>query len=190
MTKINDYYWQLPHRVEPDDPPEIAILQEEFSMPVVTALQLAMDEMGYHLAGSDIVVPPDTEVTFARRENFYRANIYFTRYLTPEIMTRVHLQHHDFSQYVDSTPRHLFYVNLDRFKLADTSRRIPEVAWPGRLHSRMSSEQGPSLHHEGGEEQLWLYDTTAELNDLLALLLNKFEDMGRLWLEDSATMHG
>src|SRR5690606_37551006 len=59
MTKINDYLWHLPHEPLPDDPPEIARLQEAFSAPLVATVEGALDEMGYRLSSSDILVRLD-----------------------------------------------------------------------------------------------------------------------------------
>lgn len=180
MTKITDYLWSLPHEPESDDPPEVAMLQEAFRDPVVATLQGPLEAMGYELEGSDVVIKLDERVDYTY--DTYYANVRFLRYLLPDVITRVHLQHAEWGLLLPEAETHLFFINLDRFKvLGPTQHLVP--AWPGRLHTRMSALPGDVFEHDG-PDQIWQYASTEELAQLLDLFLDKFERLGRPWLEN------
>jgi hypothetical protein len=80
---------------------------------------------------------------------------------------------------------HVFYVNLDRFKVQDAYMTLVPN-WEGRLHTRMSNKPGNVLHHDG-PDQIWAYGNPDELAWLLELFVDKFERLGVPYLE---RLHG
>lgn len=186
MTKINDYLWHLPHEPLPDDPPEIARLQEAFSAPLVATVEGALAEMGYRLSSSDILVRLDDRLD--NTADTYYANVRFIAYLQPDVLTRVHFEHGEWATFLADSELHRYTINLDRFKVRDPYTQVAVPAWGGRLHTRVSNRTGDVLHHDG-EDQIWTYTSEAELTGQLRQFLDKFERAGRAWLEDPATMY-
>ncbi len=189
MTKVNDYLWEIPHEPLPDDPPEVAVLQRVFNLPLARALVEPLGEIGYTLTSSDVLIPPDSDVTLDRRENYFRANVRFARHPRPDIVLRVHFEHANWSHRLAQASHHTFYINLDRFKLTDVTLRIPEPAWPGRLHTRMSSLPGTGLHYEG-DDQEWFFTEEGGMDIQIARFLDKFRRLGDPWLSDERTYGG
>jgi hypothetical protein len=179
MTKITDYLWQLPHEPLADDPPEIEALQREFNQPLVDALSEPLGGLGYDLRSSDVVVKLDERLDNTR--DTYYANLRFIKYLAPDILTRVHFQHDEWALFLPDCHTHIFYVNLDRFKIQDAYMTLVPN-WEGRLHTRMSSRPDNVLHHNG-PDQLWAYRSPDEMTWLLELFLDKFERLGVPYLE-------
>ncbi|MGF1507619.1 MAG: hypothetical protein ACFB51_21205 [Anaerolineae bacterium] len=182
MPRINSYLWELPHTPEADDPADIAALQAAFSQPVITHVEAPLGVLGYALRSSDIIVPPDKQVMMAELADVYKANVRFIKYLTPDIIARVHYEHDEWALRLPQSEQHIFVIILDRFRLADPSTMMPEPAWEGRLNSRVSSLPGEMLHYSG-RDQLWSYTTPGELTDLLNRFLQKFTQAGVAWLE-------
>lgn len=188
MTKVNDYLWQLPHEPAFDDPPDISALISAFNAPVLALIEGPLADRGYQLSASDIIVPPDSEVhLFAEMGKLYRANLRFVRYLSPEIMLRVHFETMPWSVGLPTATRVSYVINLDRFKLSNLQTRQPESGWPGRLHTRVSSRPDAALHHEG-DDQVWNFSHSAELQSQLHLFLFKFSQYGDAYLSDPSTM--
>lgn len=185
MTKVNDYLWHLPHTPAMDDPPDVIALQQSFNLPLTDALESPLAELGYELRISDIAVHLDTKPEAGRR-NTYRANIRFIHYLQPDVIARIHIEHTEWASFLMSSDNHTFFINLDRFKVADTYTQVAIPAWPGRLHTRLSNLPGDALHHDG-EDQLWQFSSAAELEQLTELFLDKFTRLGKPWLEDYST---
>ena len=183
MTRINDYLWHLPHPATADDPPDIHALQGAFNAPLVAALEGPLAALGYSLSSNDIAVQLDSREAYA--QDTYRANIRFICYLEPDVIARVHFEHVEWAHFLVGSETHRYFINLDRFKLADPDNQIPLPAWSGRLHTRMSSL--PDRLHHDGEDQLWAYGSALELDAQLHLFLDKFDRQGRRWLEDRAT---
>lgn len=183
MTRVNDYLWQLPHEAEADDPPDIAALIEAFNQPFIDLLGEPMAAHGYTLSGSDVMVKLDEEPedTTAAATTYY-ANVRFVKYLTPNIMTRVHFEHNTWALLMPKPEMHQFFVNLDRFKIVDATKQVVP-SWEGRLHTRLSSTPGDVLFFED-MDQIWTYRSSAELDQLLALFVEKFEALVIGWLED------
>lgn len=179
MTKLTDYMWALPHEPGNDDPPEIAALQEAFNAPIVKALEGPMTALGYQLDTSDIVVKLDDRIDNTR--DTYYANVRFLHYLTPEIIVRAHFEHGEWALFLPTPDTHTFFINLDRFKIIPPSQYMVP-AWPGRLHLRLSNRADDTLEHDG-PDQVWSYTSVQELEELLALFLDKFERLGRFQLE-------
>lgn len=181
MTRINDYLWHIPHTLEAGDPPEIQSLQQAFNRPIADAVQGPLGEMGYELTSSDIAVRLDERVDNTR--DTYYANVRLIRYLQPDIIARIHFEHMEWATFLTDSAVHRYAINLDRFKIADpaTQRLIP--AWPGRLHTRMSSQPIDVLHHRG-EDQIWTFTYPGEFEQQLQLTLEKFANLGRAWLEN------
>lgn len=187
MTRINDYLWHLPHDPLPDDPPDVALLQSAFNAPVVAAVERALEAAGYRLASSDVVVRLDDRLDHTA--DTYYANVRFIAYLEPDVLARVHFEHFEWAHFLADHETHRFAINLDRFKVQDPRTQVAVPAWPGRLHTRMSAVPGDSLHPQG-QDQVWTYTTPAELSDLMLRFLDKFERLGRPWLENRSTMAG
>ena len=185
MTRINDYLWELPHSALPDDPEEVLLLQQEFNSPLVAALEGPLRDMGYELKSSDVAVRLDER--FDRTLDTYYANVRFIRYLRSEVITRVHFQHTAWGLVLPSHHEHRYYINLDRFKIADPVTQTLVPAWSGRLHTRMSNRPGDILEHNG-EDQIWCYLSAEDLEQQLQLFLDKFARLGRPWLENPAML--
>ncbi len=183
MTRINDYLWHLPHPASADDPPDVSALQQAFNAPVAAALEEPLAALGYALSSSDIAVQLDSREAYA--QDTYRANVRFICYLEPDVIARVHFEHVEWAHFLMESETHRYFVNLDRFKLADPANQIQLPAWPGRLHTRMSCL--PDRLHHDGEDQLWAFDSALTLDAQLQLFLAKFDRQGRRWLEDRAT---
>lgn len=181
MTKINDYLWQLPHDHLVDDPPEVALLQETFNAPIVALAQDSFAEIGYALKGSDVMVKLDNR--FDNTQDTYYANVRFIHYVQSDILVRVHFEHAEWAHFLPQSEEHRFFVNLDRFKIADPATQMVVPAWHGRLHTRMSSRSEYVLEHTG-EDQVWKYSSLRQFEDLLTLFWEKFIHLGRDWLED------
>lgn len=194
MTKINDYLWQLPHTPSFDDPPDVTELMQRFNTPIVAALEHPLSELGYALTSNDIVVrldapPVQLPVDTAEVVNIFVANVRFIKYLQEDIITRLHIEHANWSSYLPDKDLHRYYINLDRFKITDRQTQTVVPSWAGRLHSRMSNLPGEILHHDG-EDQIWVFESAEQMEQQLQLLLDKFTRLGRLWLEDTASISG
>jgi len=191
MTRINDYLWHLPHTDDPADPPDVAMLQQMFNAPIAAALIDPLAEFGYELKSSDVMVRLESQYDMvddnAELQNTYIANVRFIAYLKPDVITRVHFEHGEWAHFLHTKDQHVFYINLDRFKVQDPRTQIAVPAWHGRLHSRMSNDPSMGLHHNG-EDQIWTYTSGAELEEHLALFLDKFQRLGQDWLSDPRTM--
>ncbi len=181
MTRINDYVWQLPHDPEPDDPLEIATVITEFIQPIVQTLTEPMATHGYNLSTSDVLVNLDNQFDEVRTRDTYLANIRFIKYIQPTILTRVHFQHASWALFLPNPERHQYYVNLDRFKVVDTTQQVVP-AWEGRLSSRLASQSDDILHAQLADEK-WAYASPGELDQQLALFLEKFARLILPWLE-------
>ena len=183
--KINDYVWQLPHDPLPDDPPDVAVLQEAFNAPIVALLEEVFLPMGYRLASSDVLVKMDE-----RRDNTrdtYYANVRFIGYLQPDVLARVHFEHLEWAQILQEGTEHRFVINLDRFKVSDPATQIVVPGWEGRLHTRVSNRQEHVLEHNG-PDQVWAYSTPEVLEGHLNLFWEKFIGLGKDWLENPALL--
>lgn len=185
MTKINDYLWHLPHSPLDDDPPDISVLQQTFNLPITAALEGPFAELGYELKSSDIAVRLDDRID--NTYDTYYANVRFIHYMDYDIITRIHFEHGAWAHFLPQSDQHHYYVNLDRFRMADPDTQTLIPAWSGRLHTRMSNRPGDFLHHDG-EDQIWTFTSAEELEQQLQLVLEKFTNLGRLWLEDTATL--
>jgi len=185
MTRLTDYMWSLPHEPETSDPPEIAALQEMFSAPLVRTLEEPMAGLGYQLDSSDVVVKLDERVDNTR--DTYYANVRFLRYLSPEIIVRVHFEHAEWALFLPAPETHTFFINLDRFKVVPPTHHLVP-AWPGRLHLRMSNRPDDTLEHDG-PDQIWQYSSMPEFDELLSLFLDKFERLGRFRLEHVSSQY-
>jgi hypothetical protein len=183
MTRINDYLWHLPHAATDDDPPDVQALQRAFNAPLVAALEEPLAAQGYRLSSHDVAVQLDSREAYT--QNTYRANVRFICHLEPDVIARVHFEHVEWAHFLMGSETHRYFVNLDRFKLADLDNQIPVPAWPGRLHTRMSSL--PNRLHHDGDDQLWAFASALELDAQMQLFLDKFARQGRYWLEDRAT---
>jgi hypothetical protein len=184
MAKINDYLWQLPHAALPDDPPDIAALQQAFNMPIVAALEGPLGDLGYALKSSDVMVKLDDR--FDHTADTYYANVRFIAYLAPDIILRVHFEHTEWAMILADRETHRYFINLDRFKVQDPRTQVVVPAWSGRLHTRMSNVAG-RLHHEG-EDQIWAYSSAEELEMQLQAFVDKFGRQGHAWLSDTRTL--
>jgi hypothetical protein len=182
MTKINDYIWHLPHDPLPDDPPDIDLLQQLFNVPIVSLLQENFSHLGYELKSNDVLVRLDEK--HDNTANTYYANVRFIRYLGPEVIARVHFQHMEWATYLGESHIHQYAINLDRFKFADPQTQQALPGWEGRLHSRVSNRPEMVLHHDGGEDQIWRFQTPEQLDEQLNLFWEKFIQMGQDWLEN------
>jgi hypothetical protein len=185
MTKLNDYLWHLPHTPLPDDPPDVAALQQAFNQPIAGALQRPLGEMGYRLQSSDVIVRLDDR--FDRTADTYYANVRFVDYLEPDVFMRVQFEHAEWALILPGCEQHTYFINLDRFKVQDPATQVAVPAWPGRLHSRMSNLPGDALHHDG-QDQIWSFTSAGEFEAQLQLFLDKFARLGRPWLEDRGTL--
>lgn len=185
MTKINDYLWELPHTPQDDDPEDVSTLIQVFNTPLAEALSAPMQELGYSLRSNDVQIPPDMMVmeSMGDLSNVYRANLRFIRYLRPDVIVRVHFEHESWSRHLGGSETHVFFVNLDRFKVVDPATMQVVPAWEGRRHMRMSCMPGGSLEHDG-LDQHWSYSSAGQLEGLLTIFLDKFRGPGRDWLED------
>lgn len=186
MTKINDYLWYLPHMPEIGDPPDIGMLQQTFNSPIVEALKVPLSELGYELKSSDVMVRLDDRLD--RTADTFYANVRFIRYLTPDVITRVHFEHLEWAHFLATSGDHRYVINLDRFKLLDPENQIAERQWEGRLHTRMSSRPDVHILEHAGQDQIWVYQQVADLDQQLALFRDKFRERGMAWLEDRRTM--
>ncbi len=187
MTRINDYLWQLPHPIEENDPPDVAHLAQSFNLPITTGVERVLSDLGYTLSATDIIVPPDSEVhPFAEIDHVYAAHVRFINYLHPDVILRVHFEHLPWSVYLPGDSPQRYVINLDRFKLTNIQARMPETAWPGRLHTRMSSLKEGGLEHSG-EDQVWSFSSSTDLGEQIGLFLDKFTRWGHPWLADEAT---
>ena len=180
MTRINDYLWQLPHTLMPDDPPDVDALQQAFNAPLVALLEEPFGKLGYALKGSEVMVRLDEKPD--NTANTYYASVRFIHYLQPDILTRVHFQHDEWALILPNHARHTFFINLDRFKVTDPRTQVVVPAWEGRLHTRVSNLSEYVLEH-AGEDQIWAYTTPTELEERLTLFWEKFVQIGQDWLE-------
>lgn len=180
MTKINDYLWQLPHERLEDDPPDVAILQEMFNRPIVALVEEPFAKMGYQLKSNDVMVKLGGQMDGTY--NTYYANVRFIHYLQSDIFVRVHFEHDEWAQILPQNTEHRFFINLDRFKVTDPTTQIVVPAWEGRRHIRMSNRPEYVLEHSG-EDQIWLYTSAQQLEELMTLFWEKFINIGRDWLE-------
>lgn len=187
MAKINDYLWHLPHESQADDPPDVALLQQAFNMPIVEVLQQPLAEMGYELKSSDVMVRLDERMD--NTADTYYANVRFIHYMAVDVITRVHFEHLEWAHILSTSEAHRYVINLDRFKLSDPERQIVAPQWEGRLHTRMSNRPHRILEHSG-PDQVWEFRTLPELDQQLTLFLDKFREMGQRWLENENTMSG
>ncbi|MBN1429703.1 MAG: hypothetical protein JXB07_15140 [Anaerolineae bacterium] len=181
MTKINDYLWHLPHEPLIDDPPDVALLQGAFNTPIVALLKDSFAETGYQLNSSDVIVKLDGRLD--NTQDTYYANVRFIRYLQSDVLVRVHFEHTEWAHFLPPQAEHRFFINLDRFKIADPATQIVVPAWSGRLHTRISSHAEYVLEHKG-DDQVWVYSSQREFEDRLALFWEKFIHLGRDWLEN------
>lgn len=180
MTRVNDYLWQLPHTPAADDPPDIDVLQRMFNTPIIALLEESFAGLGYQLKGSEVMVRLDEKPDNTAQT--YYANVRFIRYLEPDVLARVHFQHEEWALILPGHERHLYYINLDRFKVTDPRTQVAVPGWEGRLHTRVSNRQDYTLEHDG-EDQIWSFTTTAELEEQLTLFWEKFVQIGQEWLE-------
>ena len=180
MTRINAYLWQLPHETQADDPPEVGALMAAFNEPIAQTVGEPLAAHGYNLSASDVMVKLEDRLD-ATHDTYY-ANVHFVKYLRPNIMARVHFQHTEWALFLPNSSVHNFFVNLDRFKTLDATRRVAP-AWEGRLHTRLSNRPGDVLHFEG-MDQRWTFTSSVELSEQLALVLDKFERLVVPWLEN------
>lgn len=185
MTKINDYLWHLPHTPLADDPPDVAALQQMFNQPIIDLLEGPLEEMGYRLGSNDVMVRLDDRLDHTA--DTYYANVRFVSYFRPDVIVRMHFEHTEWALVLPNCEQHQYFINLDRFKVRDPATQVVVPAWPGRLHTRMSNQPGDALHHSG-EDQVWCFAAPDELEAQLRLFLDKFERLGRPWLEDARTM--
>ncbi len=183
MTRINDYIWQLPHNPLPDDPPDVAALQQSFNMPIAAALEQPLAALGYILKSSDVMVKLQDRVD--RTFDTYLANVRFIRYLRSDVIARVHFEHGEWATILPGNVVHRYTINLDRFKIIDPSTQQVVPGWQGRLHTRVSSRDAYVLEHDG-EDQIWAFSTAEQLERQLALFLDKFTRLGVPWLESPA----
>lgn len=186
MTKINDYLWQLPHDPLAGDPPEVALLQESFNGPIVALAKDPFAEIGYALKSSDVMIKLDNRLD--NTQDTYYANVRFIHYVRSDILVRVHFEHMEWAHFLSQNEEHHFCINLDRFRIADPATQMVVPAWPGRLHTRMSSRSEYVLEHTG-EDQIWVYSSLQQFEDLLTLFWEKFIHLGRDWLEDLSRVH-
>ena len=191
MTRINDYLWHLPHDPEPGDPPDVALLQTVFNQPVADALAGPLGELGYQLKSSDVMVALDSQVDVdpeagTEIKNTYLANVRFIKYLLPDVIARVHVEHLEWADVVAGSDQHRYAVALDRFKLRDPVSQIPVPAWSGRLHTRLSHVAG-QLMPRHPNEAVRAYATPAELAEQLVAFLSQFAQVGQPWLENPDT---
>lgn|SRR5574341_94824 len=194
MTRINEYLWQLPHTPSFDDPPDVVELMQRFNGPIAAGLEGSLVELGYTLKSNDIAVrldSPPVQLPIETTEPYhtYIANVRFMKYLQNDVITRIHIEHVDWAHVFAHKEVHRYYVNLDRFKLADPQTQVVIASWSGRLHTRMSNRPGEVLHHDG-EDQIWAYSSAEQLEQQLQLIVYKFIRLGKLWLEDYATFEG
>jgi len=190
MTRVNDYLWQLPHTPAADDPEDVVTLLQTFNLPLAQALEGPLTALGYPLRSSDIHIPPDKVVLMedmGAYSNTYRANLRFIRYLLPDVITRIHFEHTEWSSTIGGSQEHRYVINLDRFKVSDTHTMMAVPAWEGRLHMRMSGDPARGLEHDG-PDQVWSFSSAAELEAQITLFLRKFTQLGQAWLEDPATL--
>jgi hypothetical protein len=185
MTKINDYLWHLPHALLPDDPPDVAVLQQSFNLPIADSLEGPLGELGYQLKSNDVMVKLDERLD--RTADTYYANVRFIAYMESDIILRVHFEHTEWATILADHDVHQYFINLDRFKVQDPRTQVVVPAWSGRLHSRMTNRPGDRLHHTG-EDQIWAYKSAEELEAQIQLFLEKFDRMGHAWLADRATL--
>lgn len=185
MTRINEYLWHLPHTPLDDDPPDVALLQQAFNQPVAESLTGPLADLGYALRSSDVMVKLGGRVD--NTADTYYANVRFVAYLEPDVILRVHFEHDEWAHFLAQPERHVYYVNLDRFKVQDPVTQALVPAWPGRLHTRMSNRPGDTLHHSG-EDQVWVYESPEQLGVQLSLFLDKFMRLGHAWLADRAAL--
>ena len=181
MTRINEYLWHLPHQRSMDDPPEVGSLTSEFNDPILYAVSESLAAQGYNLSTNDVMVKLDGRVdnTF---DSFY-ANVRFMKYLSPDILVRVHFEHVDWALFFPDSDAHTFYVNLDRFKTVNAQTQQMVSDWEGRLHTRLSSNPDDALHF-ADIDQLWQYSSPDERDARIGLFLDKFERLAVPWLED------
>ncbi|HEC21909.1 MAG TPA: hypothetical protein ENI95_03210 [Chloroflexi bacterium] len=180
MTRINEYLWQLPHTPLEDDPPDVGLLQQVFNEPIVAALEEPLAALGYHLNSNDIMVHLDAPVEHTRHT--YHANVRFIRYLRADVITRIHFEHSEWAHFLPGSDLHHYFINLDRFKVADPTTQVVVPAWPGRLHTRLSRLPGQLQHT--GEDQIWSFTSVAELEQQIGLFLEKFTSLAKPWLEN------
>lgn len=186
MTKINDYMWMMPHTPEADDPQDVNQLQQSFNELIVATLRDPLEELGYELKSSDVMVKLQDRQE--RTYDTYFANVRFIKYLRPDILTRVHFEHGEWAHFLPDQRNHQYTINLDRFKIADLQTQMLVPGWLGRLHTRMTSFEGDRLEHNG-PDQIWHFDSTQQFEHQLRLFLDKFVRLGIPWLEDERTMY-
>jgi hypothetical protein len=191
MTRLNEYIWELPHSPTPDDPMEVTSLAQQFNNPLTAHLDEALSTLGYELRSSDIMVPPDKMVLMedmGSLANTYKANVRYIRYLRPEVITRIHFEHQEWSLGQPNAEQRQFQIILDRFLIADRATMRVEPAWGGRLHTLVSSRPGAAVLHYSGEDKLWTYTNSESLLAAVDAFLDKFRAGGQAWLEDPALM--
>lgn len=180
MTRINDYIWHLPHDPEPDDPADVGVLAQIFNNPIVDRLSGPLGDSGYTVSANDIMVKLDE---MADNMHFtYYANVHFVKYLRPDVLTRVHFRHDMWARFLPTADTHTYFIHLDRFKIADQRTKQTVPMWEGRLHTRMSNMPGEKVQFDG-DDQIWRYGDVAELDQQLALFLDKFSRAAQPWLE-------
>lgn len=182
MTKINDYIWQLPHTPTDDDPSDVATLIQVFNNPIVSILEKPLKKMGYKLRSSDVIVPPDQLVIMAEMDNIYKANVRFIKYISKDVIARIHFEHDEWNGRLPQADQHIFVVNLDCFKFSDKKQHIVDKNWDGRKHAQMSSEFFGSINATG-RDVLWVYNNQGELEGHLDTFMEKFKSNGKNWLE-------
>lgn len=182
MTKINDYIWQLPHTPTEDDPSDVLNLMRVFNLPIVETLEKPLKKLGYKLRSSDVIVPPDQLVLMAETDSVYKANVRFTKYISKDVIARVHFEHDEWNSRLPQSDQHIFVVNLDRFRFSDRKQHIVDKNWGGRKNGQMSSEFFGSMATTG-RDVLWIYENQAALEGLLETFMEKFKGDGTNWLE-------
>jgi hypothetical protein len=185
MTKVNDYMWQLPHSPLADDPPDVNLLQQNFNSPIVGTLQEALGRLGYELKTTDVMVKLQDRQD--RTMDTYFANVRFIKYLSVDVLARIHFEHSEWAHFLPQAKTHQYSINLDRFKMSDpvTQQLLP--GWDGRLHTRMSNRDADVLEHNG-PDQIWAYTSAQQLERQLQLFLDKFIRFGVDWLENPSTL--
>lgn len=181
MTKINEYIWHIPHDPLADDPPEISMLQDAFNVPIASLLSEPFAALGYDLKSSDVMVKLDDRLDHTA--DTYYANVRFIHYLRQDVLVRVHFQHDEWASFLADGDRHRYFINLDRFKVADLRTQVAIPGWEGRLHTRMTSRPEQILEHSG-DDQIWAFSTPAQFEEQLNLFWEKFIQLGQKWLEN------
>src|SRR5437764_15034207 len=108
MTKVNDYLWMMPHTPLADDPPDVNLLPQNFNRPIIGALQEALERLGYELKTSDVMVKLADRQD--RTFDTYFANVRFIKYLTVDIIARVHFEHGEWAHFLPQSKTHQYSI--------------------------------------------------------------------------------